>query len=335
MGAATETAKAFREVFYFPPDTVPFKSAYTELYNRLASEEHARFSLVNAVFLQEDYDILRPYENELRSDARSELYRVDFKNDSARTAARGQANQWVMKHTNDLIEELVTEDMLNKYTRMLITNAVYFEAKWADAFFTAVTREGDFTLGSGKTAKAEFMRQSAQVRYVDADSLQFFELPYRQSEYSMYFLKPAELMKPAKFLETFSPEMIDKLIRKSKYGKAAVVMPKFKITLRSQLKAVLVDMGLKEAFSRKADFSKISGEKDLRLDKVVHEAYVKVNEDGTIAAAATAATMLRKTSMEKPPEVKLELNQPFFFFIYHKPTRTILFTGVYVKPPKQ
>ena len=115
--------------------------------------------------------------------------------------------------------------------------------------------------------------------------------------------------------------------------KADVSMPKFKIESRFEMKKVLMEMGIKAAFSKSADFSKMNGKSNLLIDEVIHKSFIEVSEKGTEAAAATAV-VVREKSMVMKDNPKVVINRPFVFVIRENKNNAILFIGKYVKPEK-
>jgi len=179
------------------------------------------------------------------------------------------------------------------------------------------------------------MYQENTFNYYQNDDLQLLEIPYKGNKISMVIILP----KVGKFktVENMMDEKkLQKWLKNAMKTKVKAYIPRFKFTQRFNLSKNLYDMGMEDAFSSAADFSGINGRKDLYISKVIHKAFVEVNEEGTEATAATAVIMIKASIIEeKIEELVFKADHPFIFLIRDKETRSILFIGRVMDPNKE
>jgi len=213
---------------------------------------------------------------------------------------------------------------------LVLTNAVYFKGDWDEQFEPDKTKDASFTLIDGKTVTAPMMNQTRDFKYGETDALQVLELPYVDNELSMIVLLPKAKDGLPDFERLLTIEKLGNSLVRLRKREVVVSLPRFKITSKFSLASVLQSMGMTDAFSRNADFSGMTGGKDLFISAVVHKAYVDVNEEGTEAAAATGVTM-KLLSIPAPP-ARFVADHPFMFLIQDNKTGNILFIGRVMNP---
>jgi serpin B len=217
-------------------------------------------------------------------------------------------------------------------TRLVLTNAIYFKGDWARQFKKDRTKQSPFTLASGEKVDAPMMNQTGEFRYMKAEDFQALELPYVDNELSMIILLPKETDALPKFEKTLNLEDFSQWLDRLHRREVIVSVPKFKMTSQFSLASVLTSMGMADAFSATAaDFSGITGGRDLFISAVIHKAYVDVNEEGTEAAAATGVTM-RLTSVGPTQTPVFRADHPFLFLIRDNHSGSILFIGRLMNP---
>jgi serpin B len=173
------------------------------------------------------------------------------------------------------------------------------------------------------------MSQNGQFAYAETETLQLLELPYVEVELSMLILLPKELGGLPDLENSFAPGDLKEWLQHLRRQKVLVQMPRFKLTSAFRLNKVLKSMGMTDAFSGQADFSGMTGVKDLFISAVIHKAFVDVNEEGTEAAAATAVVMKREVAA-RPPVFRAD--HPFLFLIRDNQSGSILFLGRVMNP---
>ncbi|MBA7666751.1 hypothetical protein ES703_74832 [subsurface metagenome] len=173
------------------------------------------------------------------------------------------------------------------------------------------------------------MSQTESFGYAEDDGYQAVELLYDGGELSMVILLPQAGQFEA-FEGSLDAQQVDGIIGRLEHRQVILTMPKFEFESDFGLKETLATMGMPVAFSRDADFSGMTGNRDLFIADVIHKAFVSVDEAGTEAAAATAVVMALTAVPEEPVEVTVE--RPFIFLIRDIETGTILFVGRIVNP---
>jgi serpin B len=335
-GARGQTEQDMAKTLQFPmtQNRDKLHQAFGLIIRQLnAQGQKGAFELVvaNALWGQKDYKFLPDYLALIKTDYDGNLEQVDFKTQTEE--ARKTINAWVENKTKDKIKDLIKPGTLEPLTRLVLTNAIYFKGKWALQFKTERTQDLPFTLPGGeKTLSVPMMNQKEQFGYAENDLLQVLEMPYVNNDLSMIVLLPKQtdgVKNLEKQLNTFTLKDWMSGLRKRE---VMVFFPRFKMTSEFELAKVLSEMGMPDAFTPKADFSGMTGNRDLCISAIVHKAYVDINEEGTEAAAATGVVM-KITSIEAPPPV-FKADHPFIFLIRDNHSGSILFMGRTENPVK-
>jgi len=331
-GARGKTAEEIQSVFHFPSDGNIRKPAFAAIHNQL-NPAHAKYklSIANALWAQNDYRFLDEYIHVLQQYYAGKAANVDFKN--ATEDSRRMINQWVEDGTNQKIKDLFPQGSLNDNTRLVLTNVIYFKGTWAKQFKKDQTEDENFRINSTHSIKVPMMQQTdeeAKFNYTETDKLQILELPYQGEKLSMLVLLPKG--DRLSNLETsLSLNNINDWRSKLRERRVDVFMPKFTFNTKYFLNETLATMGMPTAFTDDADLSGMDGTKTLLIQKVIHQAFVDVNEEGTEAAAATGVTM-GITSAAVSPITVFRADHPFIFIIQDRESGNILFLGRVVNP---
>ena len=345
-GARNETESQMAGVLHFPisadrrtdssskslPDRQQFASSFGNIIKDLNSRGRKggyTLTVANALWGQKDYGFLQEFLELIETSYDGRLNEVDFIR--AAETARKTINAWVEKKTNDKIKNLISEGVLDSMTRLVLTNAIYFKGNWARQFKENRTKNSPFTLADGQKIDVATMNQKAKFGYMETETFQGLELPYVDEELSMVILLPKKFDALDEFEKTITPEILTQWLAKIHKREVVVFVPKFKMTSQFGLASVLNSMGMKNAFSSKADFSGINGKRDLFISAVIHKAYIEVNEEGTEAAAATGVVM-RLTSIGPAPIPVFRADHPFLFLIRDNLSGSILFIGRVANP---
>ncbi|MCX5646047.1 MAG: serpin family protein [Phycisphaerae bacterium] len=285
--------------------------------------------IANALWGQQDYEFLSSFAKLVEDQYGGHLERVNFV--KAAEKARQTINAWVQKQTNDKIKDLIGEGMLDSMTRLVLTNAVYFKGNWAAQFKKDRTRDEPFILLNSGKVQVPMMNQKATFGYAETDTLQMLEMPYVGQELSMVILLPKEAAGIGELEKALTAENVSKWLGGVHRREVIVAVPRFKMTQKFDMGTVLKSMGMTDAFSSEADFSGMTGRRDLFISAVVHQAYVDVNEEGTEATAATGVTMkLLSVGPGKIPVFRAD--HPFVFLIRDARSGSILFLGRTMNP---
>jgi serpin B len=333
-GAAGDTATQMADTLHFALPPTQFHPAWNSLDLALVSrgqeakgkdEKGFRLHVVNAIWGQQDFPFLGSFLDTLAQNYGAGLRVLDFI--GSPEPSRVTINQWVSDQTESRIKDLIPPGAINTLTRLVLTNAIYFNAAWRYPFEESATADGPFTLLNGQKINVPMMRETEPFRHIKGDGFQAVELPYDGNELSMVILLPDKL---DAFEATLDSQKVNIIIQSLQGGEVALTMPRFEFDSSFSLKSKLAELGMPVAFNSQADFSGMDGKRDLCITDVIHKAFVSVDEAGTEAAAATAV-IVGTTAMPLEP-VTITLNRPFIFLIRDIATGTILFIGRVMNP---
>jgi serpin B len=289
--------------------------------------EGFRLNIVNAIWGQRDYKFLDEFLDVLAENYGAGLRLLDFIN--APEEAWITINDWVSDQTEGKIEDLIPQGVIDALTRLVLTNAIYFNAAWLNPFDEDATKDGNFYLLDGGEVVVPMMMQSESFGYAEGEGYQAVELLYDGSELSMVILLP-EAGHFEAFEASLSADRVDSIIGDLENKHIALTLPKFEFESEFSLADTLAAMGMPIAFTGAADFSGMTGTRELFIAEVLHKAFVSVDEAGTEAAAATAVVMKYTSIPEVPVEVTVD--RPFVFLIRDLETGTVLFVGRVANP---
>jgi serpin B len=339
-GAEAETARQMAKVLQItlPPDRfhASFHRLITVLHSRNAAqagqkEPDIQVFSASALWHQKDLSVLNDFRRRIEVNYQGGLYPVDFR--EAAQEARQTINAWVAEQTKGKILDLLKPEHVNADTLLLLANAIYFKGLWESPFRPENTKREPFHLSAHDQAAVPMMNQSGRFRYFDGGSFQALELPYKGEALALVVLLPRAVDGLAQLEASLRYENLEKWLGALASHRVEVSLPKFQLTDECELKDTLSELGMPLAFDRRrADFSGITGTRDLVISAVVHKAYVEVEEKGTEAAAATGVVMMRRAAIVASPPVIFRADHPFFFMIRDTRTGTILFLGRLARP---
>lgn len=326
-GAAGETAEQMAKTLHFHPDQNIFHQSFSQWMKTIETKgkKGDRLEIANSLWPQEDYHFLESYFQILNQFYNSALYEVDYTGD--REAIRQRINQWVMDNTNNLIEELIKPGVLIEDTRLVLVNAIYFLSQWKIAFDKQGTHTHTFFVTPDTPKDVSFMFMKDTLAYFENDKFQMLELEYEGGDFSMVIVLPAEGKNIDSFIAEMNPATYSKITETTVKQPVEVYLPSFKVRASFDLEQTMSAMGMPLAFTNKADFSKMTGMLDLKIDKIIHQAYIDVNEEGTEAAASTAVVIIRKSAVVGEQPTVFRANRPFLYFIKENSNNSILFMG--------
>lgn len=296
--------------------------------NKSEDEEGFKLNIANAIWGQVEYAFLSEYLDTLAVNYDAGLRLLDFVNDPE--ACRQTINEWVSQQTEGKIEDLIKEGIISEVTRLVLTNAIYFNAAWECPFDEDNTADGTFYLADGSEVTVSMMHQTEDFNYNTGDGYQAVELKYDGNELSMVIILP-ENGTFEQFERSLDAAKLQEIIDGLHTASVTLSMPKFEYESQFSVKDALEAMGMTNAFDMAADFSGMDGTYDLYIEDVVHKAYVSVDEAGTEAAAASAVVMNLKAVLE---QAEVTLDHSFIYLIRDIETGTILFIGSVVNPAK-
>ncbi|XP_003417886.1 leukocyte elastase inhibitor [Loxodonta africana] len=336
LGARGSTAAQLSKTFRF--DAVEevhsrFQSLNAEVNKRGASYI---LKLANRLYGEKTYSFLPEFLESTQKMYGADLASVDFQH--ASEEARKEINQWVKGQTEGKIPELLAPGVVGSMTKLVLVNAIYFKGNWKEKFVKEATTDAPFRLNKKDTKMAKMMYQKKKFPYGYIQELKcrVLELPYKDKDLSMVILLPDDIEDDSTGLKKIEEQLtLEKLSEWTKPENLPVIevsvsLPRFKLEESYNLNSYLARLGVQDLFSSsKADLSGMSGARDLFISKIVHKSFVEVNEEGTEAAAATAA--IANFTMLMPEETFIA-DHPFLFFIRHNFSKTILFSGRFSSP---
>lgn len=329
-GARGKTKEEMAEVLNFGQSRWKLSENYSGLNKHIKglSSDKIQLNIANSIWGQQDYSFEKYFLELNKKHYGAGIKQVNFKENHK--AIRKEINKWVEEKTNQKIKDLIKPNVLDHMTRMVLVNAIYFNGKWEHPFKKENTFEDKFYIYSKCETKTEFMYQKLSLQYHEDDIAQVVEIPYSGKTLSMMVILPKEKYGMEK-LESYLDNKLYKNYNKSlSTYKVELTFPKFELKDDYQLNDPLKNMGMKRAFGEGADFSGMTGSKDLFINNVVHKTYVKVNEEGTEAAAATGVVMRKTSAIMETKEFKAD--HPFIFIIKDNKNDTILFMGRIMNP---
>ena len=331
-GARGETATQMARTLHFDVPGERLHAAFAELARRIIGEGQSRpykLSVANSLWGQEGTRFLPGFLQVMADDYGAGLRQVDFR--SAELTCR-TINAWVEEQTGGKIKDLIQPSYITSLTRLVLTNAIYFKGEWANPFPKGSTKDETFLATGDGRVTVPMMRQVGRFNYLEGDTFQALELPYASDDLSMIVLLPRAADGLATLEESMTPNRLDTWLADLQSHRVDVALPRFKIEARFELRGVLPAMGMPDAFDRdRADFSGMTGGRDLYISAVIHKAFVEVNEEGTEAAAATGVVMALR-AVRPEPVASFRADHPFSFLIRDRRTGSLLFMGRVANP---
>ena len=315
-GAADNTAWEMHKALQLSVSQKALPREYAKLRTTLASEE---FQIANALWADVDTVLLSDFSHTLKENYDAKFQALDF---SKTAEAVSIINEWTANQTHGKIQKLLEDGDIDGLTRLVLTNAVYFKGDWKLPFSAALTAPQPFHVSADTVKEVPMMKNTAHFPYYENDQAQVLGLPFKSGKTACLIILPKEgeaLSFSAPLFKEWACSLVSERV--------AVSLPSFSIKSRFTLNDILENLGMKEAFTDKANFSGMDGMRDLYLSKVVHEALFILNETGVVAAAATAAPMNATGALEKKPPIAFNANRPFLFMIIDLKTQTPLFLG--------
>ncbi len=342
-GARGETERQMADSLGFKLPQNRLHPAFNALDLLLASlpkggDDAFRLNVANSLWGQRDYSFLPEFLDSLAVNYGEDVRAADFRRDPE--DARVRINGWVADETEERIRNLIPQGTLTPLTRLVLANAIYFNAAWLHAFDERVTKDRPFHLLDGSQRDVAMMWQQENLRYAIGDGFQAVELPYKGGDVAMTILLP-ESGKFEEFEGSLSGQSVRDIVESLESELVRLTMPKFEMESGFSLSDTLKAMGMPDAFDdQAANFSGMDGQLCrargdicLLISDVLHQAFVSVDEAGTEAAAATAVIVgvTRAVGVEPDP-IEVVVDRPFLLIIRHHATDTVLFVGRVLDP---
>lgn len=346
-GAKGETAAQLQKALHYPFEPQRHLIASADVFDSMSFSATGRtLRTANAIWLQDGMPFEPDYERDLVEHAKSGLQRTDFKADPE--AARTRINQWVSGATNGNIPALLQPGIITAETRAALVNAIWFKADWVNPFPEAATKAEPFTPLNGKAAPHPLMNQTDYFRALKREGVSAIQIPYVGGEVALIAFLPDDSGALPRFEQRLTSEKLASwfaALDRAAPRETILTLPKMKLRWHEDLKPTLEAMAGALALSDNADFDGMAKspppggdprEVGLKIDRVIHEATVEVDEIGSEASAATAVTMIAVTGARRgpppPPPFVFRADKPFLFALRDLRTGLLLFIGRYVAP---
>lgn len=327
-GARGKTARQMERVCRFPANDRQRRQAFQTLLRDFNRPDPAyKLSIANALWGQKGYPFRPAYLGVLRDFYLAQAASLDFTGQPKQAAKA--VNDWVKQQTQGRIPNLISSKDIDNYTRLLLTNAVYFKGEWAEKFEAVpTTGKANFTLASQKKVKVDMMQGRGENYYFQNDNWQIVELPYKGKRFSMVILLPRKNNLGA-LERRFGREQLNFFHKNMRRFKVRLTMPEFGFNCGYSLLEPLTAMGMTVPFNEDADFSGMTND-PLDIGKILHKAAINVNEKGSEATAATCVEMEYCSMVSS--SATFAADHPFLFLIRDHETGAILFLGRVMDP---
>lgn len=339
LGARGETQTQMQSVLHLSVDRKNLgKAAYAlnqSLLPKKDQETTYQLNMANALWVDQGTFLLTDFRYAIEEQFKSKLGKLNFSMTSNATAT---INDWISKQTMGKIPDLLKPDDLNELTRLVLTNAVYFQGAWSSPFNPKATQDAPFYPTPESNTTAEMMHQTLFAPYYENDLMQAVALPFvgtsnQGSHLAFLLMVPKSSDNFSNMFHEFS-ESYEEWVSLLSSKRIDLTLPKFAFSSRYDLNKPLQDLGMEDAFDSNANFTGIDGMRDLFLNKVVHQAFFACDEKGVVAAAATAASINVTSALPNEPPISLVVDHPFLFFIIDLKSHEMLFMGKVIHPEK-
>lgn len=347
-GASGSTADEMKHVLGFDTKTVSQMNEYErDLLDQLRSTNKSKpdsevppesstnsnadftLRLANSIWVDNKLKLNPSFVDKSKETFKAEVRPINFSDQKFATTT---INDWVKQNTDGKISEIV--DSLSSDQRYMLLNAAYFKADWQNEFNKANTTDGDFHVVKGTDKKVQMMQMTRSFGYLENKSFQAIELPYKDPDTCMLVFLPRGKTQLANLVQRVTPSDWQGWMKDMDMHTGTLKLPRFSVSYGASCKQTLTKQGIKKAFTAEADFSGLMSPPSVGISEVLHKTFVKVDEKGTEAAAATSATD-RSLGMANRPGSKpftMIVDHPFLIAVWNKKTRTILFIGQIADP---
>ena len=324
--ARGETASQLRSVFGFEPDEGLRHSATAALMSSLNQQDPGTtLRMANSLWLAEQFEPYDSYVGVLGDVYQADIGTVDFLGGDV-----GRINAWASEKTQGIIPKVLDPDMVSENTTTAILNAIHFKGTWKVPFPAGDTHESDFWTGT-REVKADFMSMKTRFNYTESEGVQVLSMPYQGDRLSMLVMLPSDRDGLDHLERIVTPELIEGWQESLRTTLVSVLVPKFEMYTHYNLISPLRNMGVEDVFdpliSDLSGMAPIDPRDRLYVSIAAQDAYVKVNEEGTEAAAVTTTGGGPRSTSLPPEPVPFIADHPFLFLIQDDKSGTILFMG--------
>ena len=303
--------------------------AFADLKTALTpTDPQIQLKIANSLWVRNGFSVKPAFISRNQKHYAAEITNLDFDDPSAPKTI----NSWVSKNTDNKIDKMV--DRIDPLTVLFLINATYFKGQWQFEFKKENTKPDLFRPAGGDQKQVPMMSQSGRFFYYKGKDFQSVALPYgTQGSVSMYVFLPDEQTSLDQFERNLTPENWDAWMKSFGLTPGDLMLPRFKIEWEAKLNDTLEALGMRAAFDgERADFSEITQRKGLFISEVRHKTWGEVNEEGTVAAAATSVVGTFTSAQLPQQKFVMKVDRPFFFAIRDNRTGVVLFMGSVTNP---
>ncbi|CAN5685970.1 serpin family protein [soil metagenome] len=331
FGASGATRAAMAKGLALASPNSDTAGAFSELLNLLVSSDpQVEINIANAIFVDDKFKLKPSFKQDAKLLFQSEVRNEDFSD----SQTLGKINSWAAEHTKNHIPTILTK--LEPRTVAVLLNAIFFKGKWTTPFARAATADGDFHLQDGGTKKVSLMNRTGQFSYYHEHDFQAVQLPYGTKRFQALVFLPSTSVNLTDFQKRITAENLNNWLSQcEQWQNSHLSLPRFHVDYGSTLNKSLQELGFGEMFSNQADFSLINTPPpELKVSQVIHKTTLDVDEEGTVATAVTALSMMSKGLVREPPprSFNMIVDRPFVFVIRDTQTGLLLFLGSVYKP---
>ena len=297
----------------------------------LISNLNGKMRIASGIWLADTLTFSPHYPSIFKESYLSDLKSADFSN--APELARDELNHFVSEKTQGEIQELFPQGSIQPLTKFVLVNALYLKAPWAIPFSPEMTYEAPFYGLEKSLRPLPYLRNTASFGLLEEANCSVLEIPFKQ-ELSLFVVLPHEGVSLHEVEETLTTRRLAHFIQDMNWEKIDLSLPKFKVSTSLQPKDLLIEMGIKKAFSSFAEFDLGTENESVAISNIFHKAIFEVNEDGGKGSAATGVVGTTRYKSLNPfiPPRTIVVNRPFIFFVVDKTTDVVLFSGRIQQP---
>ena len=329
-GAVGETKQAMERALEIQGmNHLELNQAYAQLRSALDSADpKVQLSIANSLWGKKGLTFNPNFIQRNKQYYGAEVAALNFEDPTAPSTI----NAWVSDKTKGKIDKII--DTIDAQAILFLINAIYFKGTWAIEFDKAKTKEDQFTTLAGKQKPHPMMHQSGKYRYFEGNGFQAVSLPYGGGQVSMYIFLPAKGSSLVEFQKNLSAANWDSWMREFVVTDGEIAVPRFKVGYEIKLNDALTALGMGIAFDAgRADLSGIiNTSANVFISEVKHKTFAEVNEEGTVAAAATSVGVFTTSAAQPRKSFRMIVDQPFFCAIRDNKTGTLLFIGSITDP---
>ncbi|MCB1082635.1 MAG: serpin family protein [Chlamydiia bacterium] len=330
VGAKGETAKEIQNALRISEDQQGALEASEALLSRIGSG----MKIANSMWVDQSISILPSYNQIVANGFNGIIKKVTFKN-KAQTAAA--MNNWIYDHSGDKISKFIDPSTLTQGEKMVLLNTLFLQGTWKHLFPTQRTGMLPFHAMDGSSPLCPMMNQTALFPYYEDGDTQVIALPIEGLDANVAFLvffpkkKQSALYNFYYAQDESKPEGFLSYLRKLEDKEVNLTLPKFIVGQKLDLKSIFHSLGVSAALGPAADFSGITGKKNLFISQASHASLLSITEEGIFASASSGISFNLK-STRKPKAIEMDVNRPFLYAVYDFDANLLLFIGECINP---